>query len=119
MIFLQIAILIVGFVLLMKGADMFVDGAGKVAVKFGIPDIIIGLTIVALGTSLPELVTSVIATKKGEYDIAIGNILGANILNIVLIVGAASVITPVKYNLTPTSISLINLAFLPQAIHGM
>ncbi len=92
MIFLQIAILIVGFVLLMKGADMFVDGAGKVAVKFGIPDIIIGLTIVALGTSLPEAAVSITSALKGASDLSISNIFGSNIMNVLLILGLTSLI---------------------------
>lgn len=92
MIILQLLLLVVGFVLLMKGADMFVDGAGKVAIKFGIPEIIIGLTIVALGTSLPEAAVSITSALKGASDLSIGNIFGSNIMNVLLILGLTSVI---------------------------
>ena len=89
--------LIVGFVLLIKGADFFVEGSSSVAKKLAVPSIIIGLTIVALGTSLPELVTSVTAAKKGNADIAIGNIIGSNIFNILFVVGSSALITPVPF----------------------
>ncbi len=92
MILLQLLILIIGFALLMKGADWFVEGAGKLAVKFGIPQIIIGLTIVALGTSLPEAAVSITSALKGASDLSIGNILGSNIMNVLLILGITSII---------------------------
>mgnify|MGYP003295735490 CR=1 FL=1 len=71
--------------------------ASAIATKFGMSDRLIGLTIVALGTSLPELVTSVIAARKGNADIAIGNIVGSNIFNILFVIGLSAVITPVPY----------------------
>ena len=74
-------ILIIGFILLIKGADIFVDGAAKIAKKFGIPSIIVGLTIVSLGTSAPELSVSLIASFEGNNGITIGNVLGSNIFN--------------------------------------
>lgn len=83
---------IVGFVLLMKGADWFVEGAAKAALKFGIPQIIIGLTVVALGTSLPEAAVSITSALKGSSDLSIGNILGSNIMNVLLILGITSLI---------------------------
>ena len=89
---LQFLLLVVGFILLIKGADFFVEGASKIADRFGIPQIIIGLTIVAFGTSLPELVTSVMAAKKGENDLALGNVVGSNIMNISLILGTVGLI---------------------------
>ncbi len=92
---IQLALLVVGFVLLVKGADWFVEGAGKVAEKFGIPQLVIGLTIVAMGTSLPETAVSVSAALKGSADITIGNVLGSNILNILIILGLTAVIRPV------------------------
>ena len=79
---LAILFLVIGFVFLVKGADIFVEGSSSIAKKFKVPSIIIGLTIVALGTSLPELVTSVTAAKRGNAGIAIGNIVGSNIFNI-------------------------------------
>ena len=95
---LQLLLLVVGFIMLIKGADWFVDGASKIADKFGIPQLVIGLTIVAFGTSLPELVTSVTAAVKGKADIAVGNIVGSNVFNILFVVGTAALITPVTYS---------------------
>lgn len=92
---LSIIILIVGFLLLVKGADFFVEGASDIARKLGIPSIVIGLTIVALGTSLPELAVSVTAAMKGNNDIALGNVTGSNIMNLLVVVGLAVVIQPV------------------------
>lgn len=92
---IQLALLAVGFVLLVKGADWFVDGASKVAERFGIPQLVIGLTIVAIGTSLPEAAVSVSAALKGSAEITIGNVLGSNIMNVLLILGVTSVITPI------------------------
>lgn len=94
-VMMQLGLLAVGFVLLVKGADWFVEGASKVAEKFGIPQLVIGLTIVAIGTSLPEAAVSVSAALKGSAEITIGNILGSNILNILLILGITAVIKPV------------------------
>lgn len=89
----QIIFLVVGFVLLIKGADFFVDGASKIADKFGIPQIVIGLTIVAFGTSAPEAAISISSAVKGSTGIAIGNVLGSNILNVLVILGVTSCIT--------------------------
>lgn len=91
---LQLVLLVVGFVMLVKGADWFVEGASKLAEKFGIPQLVIGLTIVAMGTSLPEAAVSVSAALKGSAEITIGNVVGSNILNILLILGVTSVISP-------------------------
>ena len=84
-VMMQIVLLALGFVLLVKGADWFVEGASRVAEKFGIPQLVIGLTIVAMGTSLPEAAVSVSAALKGSAEITIGNIVGSNIMNILLI----------------------------------
>ena len=94
---LQVFILLVGFLLLVKGADWFVEGAAGIAKKLGIPQLIIGLTIVAFGTSLPELVTSVTAAKKGNAGIAIGNIVGSNIFNILFVIGTTALICTVPF----------------------
>ncbi|MCQ4021676.1 MULTISPECIES: calcium/sodium antiporter [unclassified Ruminococcus] len=91
----QIFLLIVGFAMLIKGADWFVDGASGIADKLGIPQIVIGLTIVAMGTSAPEAAISISAAVKGSADIAVGNVLGSNILNVLLILGITAVITPI------------------------
>lgn len=91
-ILLPIALVVVGFVLLMKGADWFVEGAAKAALRFGIPQIIIGLTVVALGTSLPEAAVSINSAIQGASDLSVGNILGSNIINVLLILGLTSLI---------------------------
>ena len=95
-IILQLLLLVLGFVLLVKGADCFVDGAASVAAKFKIPQLIIGLTVVAMGTSAPEAAVSISAAMAGSAEITIGNILGSNILNILIILGISSVITPLS-----------------------
>ena len=92
----NILLLILGFVLLIKGADAFVDGASGIADRFHIPQIVIGLTIVAFGTSAPEAAISITAGIQGSTGIAIGNILGSNILNILLILGITACITTLK-----------------------
>lgn len=92
---IQLLLLVVGFFMLVKGADWFVDGAAGVAEKFGIPHLVIGLTIVAMGTSAPEAAVSITAALKGNAGITIGNIVGSNILNILIILGIASVIIPI------------------------
>ena len=94
-IILQLALLALGFVMLVKGSDWFVDGAAGIAAKFRIPQIIIGLTIVAMGTSAPEAAVSITAAMGGSADITVGNIVGSNILNVLVILGLASAIVPV------------------------
>ncbi|MBE5922816.1 MAG: calcium/sodium antiporter [Lachnospiraceae bacterium] len=95
MIFLQLVLLAAGFVMLINGADWFVDGAAGIARKMGIPQLVVGLTIVAMGTSAPEAAVSVTASLKGSADIAIGNVWGSNIINILVILGLTAVITSV------------------------
>lgn len=91
-ILLQVALLVIGFVLLMKGADWFVDGAAGIADRLGIPQLVIGLTIVAMGTSLPEAAVSIASAMKGNAGITIGNVLGSNIMNVLVILGLTAVI---------------------------
>lgn len=91
-ILLQIVLLAVGFLMLVKGADWFVDGSAGIADRFGVPQLVIGLTIVAMGTSAPEAAVSITAALKGSADITIGNVVGSNILNILIILGLTSVI---------------------------
>lgn len=93
-IFLDIVFLAIGFLLLAKGADFFVDGASSVARRFKIPQLIIGLTIVAMGTSMPEAAVSIQAGLQGNADISIGNVLGSNILNILIILGLSALVFP-------------------------
>lgn len=92
---IQIILLAVGFVMLIKGADWFVEGASQIADKFGIPQLVIGLTIVAMGTSAPEAAVSISAALQGSAGITIGNVVGSNILNILIILGLTSAITTV------------------------
>ena len=116
---IQIGLLILGFVMLIKGADFFVDGAAGIAGKFGIPQIVIGLTIVAFGTSAPEAAVSITAAFKGNAEITIGNVIGSNILNVLIILGLTSVIVPlhvkkttVKYEMPFVIVVSILLAVL-------
>lgn len=90
----QASLLIVGFVMLIKGADWFVDGASMIAKKFGIPQIVIGLTIVAFGTSAPEAAISITSAVNNSAGLAIGNVLGSNIMNVLLILGLCAAVTP-------------------------
>ncbi len=97
---ISLVLLVVGFVLLVKGADWFVEGASGIAERFGIPQIVIGLTIVAMGTSLPEAAVSITSAAKGSADITIGNIVGSNIMNVLIILGFASVVAPLVVQAT-------------------
>lgn len=95
--FVQFLILIFGFALLILGADTLVNGASGIAKKLNIPEILIGLTIVALGTSLPELVVTIISSTTGSTDILVGNVIGSNICNLLLILGAVAILKPLKF----------------------
>ena len=91
---LNLILLALGFILLVKGADLFVDGSSSVAKLLKIPSVIIGLTIVSIGTSLPEASVSITASLEGQYDLSIANVVGSNIFNLLGVVGAAAVICP-------------------------
>lgn len=103
----NVMLIILGIVALKIGGDLVVDNAKIVATALNVSEKIIGLTIVAIGTSLPELVTSVTAAIKGESDIAIGNIIGSNIFNMLLIIGVSATIHPITYNITYNSQMMI------------
>ena len=92
---LEIFLLVLGFAMLVKGADWFVDGTSGIARKLGIPQLVVGLTIVAMGTSAPEAAVSITAALKNNAGIAIGNVVGSNILNILIILGITAVLIPV------------------------
>lgn len=92
---IQIGLLVIGFFMLVKGADYFVDGAAGIATKFGIPQLVVGLTIVAMGTSAPEAAVSITGAMNGAADISVGNVVGSNILNILIILGITGFITSV------------------------
>lgn len=96
--FLSIISFIVGIVLVILGADWLTKGASGIARRFGVSELVIGLTIVALGTSLPELVISVGSAIKGSSGIALGNVIGSNIFNGLLILGVTALITPIRFN---------------------
>ena len=93
---LDMLFVIIGFVLLLAGANLLLNGAVLVAERFAVSQVVIGLTIIAIGTSLPELATSVMASLKREPDVAFGNAIGSNILNILLILGVAALIRPIE-----------------------
>ena len=91
----QIILIVVGFVLLVKGADWLIDGASALAARWGVPNMIIGLTVVAFGTSLPEFVVNMVSATKGNTDLALTNILGSNMINVLVILGMTALICPV------------------------
>ena len=97
---LHVLLLTVGFVFLVKGADWFVEGAAGIAKKLGIPQLVIGLTIVAMGTSMPEAAVSITSALSGSAGISIGNVVGSNILNILIILGITAVLTNVRIQKT-------------------
>ena len=101
-------LMLLGLVCLVLGSHLFVDGATQVARSLGVPDAVIGLTIVALGTSLPELATSVVAARKGQSAIAIGNVIGSNVFNILMILGITGVVLPMDIQ----SITLVDFGVL-------
>ena len=91
---LNFVLLVLGFALLVKGADLFVDGSSSVAKLLKIPSVIIGLTIVSIGTSLPEAAVSITASLGGSYDLSIANVVGSNIFNLLMVVGFSAIICP-------------------------
>lgn len=121
----SIILLGLGFFMLVKGSDYFVEGASKTAIRFHIPQLVIGLTIVAMGTSAPEAAVSIAAALKGNADITIGNILGSNILNILIILGISSIISSLKvakstvYYEIPFMIMITLLLLLLGMDHGI
>ncbi|MBQ4523977.1 MAG: calcium/sodium antiporter [Lachnospiraceae bacterium] len=112
MIFLQILLLVLGFAMLIKGADWFVEGTSGIARKMGIPQLVVGLTIVAMGTSAPEAAVSITAALKGTANIAVGNVVGSNILNIFIILGVTSVITTVAIQKSTLKIEIPYMIFV-------
>ena len=109
-LWLSIVFVIIGLAGIIIGGDLVVDEASFIAGKLGMSDLLVGLTIVAVGTSLPELVTSVVAANKGENDIAIGNAVGSSLFNIVLILGFCSIVSPAKVELSSLVDCVVMLA---------
>lgn len=113
---INLALLLIGFVFLIKGADIFVDGASDTARKFRVPKMLIGLTIVSFGTSAPELAVSIQSILSGKGDILLGNVVGSNVLNILLILGISSLVGTLRVNTATVKkeipvLVLITLAF--------
>ena len=106
-IFLNILLLILGFVFLAKGADFFVDGASNIARSLKIPQLVIGLTIVAMGTSAPEAAVSISSALKGNADITIGNVVGSNILNVLIILGISSLVCPLAISKSTIKVDIL------------
>ena len=110
---LSVVWILVGLACLIGGSNLFVDGATAVATKLGVSEAVIGLTIVAGGTSLPELATSVVSARKGNSGIAIGNVLGSNVFNILAILGLTGVITPMTLKgITMTDLSMMVISII-------
>ncbi len=123
MIALNLGILIAGFVLLIKGADFFVKGASTIARKFGVPQIVIGLTVVAMGTSAPEAAVSISAAISGNADITIGNVVGSNIMNVLVILGITALIAPIAVDHKAVKVDMpfmlgISVLLLPLGLTG-
>jgi cation:H+ antiporter len=108
----QLLLLALGFVLLVKGADWFVEGAAGIADKLGIPQLVIGLTIVAMGTSAPEAAVSITAALQGTADITVGNVVGSNIMNILVILGLSSAITSIAVSNTTVRYEIPFMLFI-------
>jgi cation:H+ antiporter len=94
---LSIFLLIIGFVFLIKGADSLVSGAASITRRFHVSDLVIGLTVVAFGTSLPELATSAVAAFRKNVEIAVGNVVGSNIFNIFFVLGISATVKPLPF----------------------
>lgn len=118
---LAAVLLVAGFMMLIKGADWFVDGASGIAARFGIPQLVIGLTIAAMGTSAPEAAVSINAALSGNAGITIGNVIGSNILNVLLILGITAVIIPVAVQRSTVRLEMpfMMIATVVLAVLGM
>jgi len=102
---INLGLIIAGLVLLVAGSNFLVEGAVTLARALGISELVIGLTVVAIGTSLPELATSILAAIKGERDIAVGNIVGSNIFNLLCVLGLASLVSPAAISVSPNALA--------------
>ncbi len=122
MVFLMIILLLIGFVILVKGADFFVDGSAGMARRFRVPGVIIGLTVVALGTSAPELAVSTAAAIQGSNEIALSNVVGSNIFNLLTVLGVCSIIHPLPVDRAVLKrdfpLAIVSTAFLFAAACG-
>ncbi len=116
---LAVVLLVVGFAMLVKGADWFVDGAAGIAARFGIPQLVIGLTIVAMGTSAPEAAVSITAALGGNAGITIGNIVGSNILNVLLILGLTALFAVVPVQKSTVKIEIPFMLFVTAVLAAL
>lgn len=118
---IQLFILILGFILLISGANALVNGASGIAKRFHVPEILIGLTIVALGTSLPELIVTIISASTNSTDIIIGNVIGSNICNLLLVLGVIAIIKPIQFekNSIKQNLPLLNIITLIVLLMGV
>ncbi|MCC7509511.1 MAG: calcium/sodium antiporter [Planctomycetes bacterium] len=116
---LFVLLTLVGLGVLLIGGKLFVDGAVSSAKSLGIPELVIGLTVVAVGTSLPELATSLIATIKGESDISLGNVVGSNIFNVCMVLGLVAVIQPLAIDVRVMQLDMIVMLFLSLWVTSM
>lgn len=122
-VLLQLVVLAVGFALLIKGADFFVKGASAIAHKLGVSQIVIGLTVVAMGTSAPEAAVSISAAFSGDADITIGNVVGSNIMNIFIVLGITAIVAPLLVDRSAAKVDMpftvgITLLLLPMGLTG-
>ena len=123
MVILNLGILVAGFVLLIEGADFFVKGASTIARKFGVPQIVIGLTVVAMGTSAPEAAVSIAAAISGNADITIGNVVGSNIMNIFVILGITALVAPIAVERSTVKVDIpfmlgVSILLIPLGLTG-
>ena len=123
MVLLQLVLMAAGFVLLIKGADIFVKGASAIAHKLGVPQIVLGLTVVAMGTSAPEAAVSISAALSGNADITIGNVVGSNIMNIFVVLGITALVAPLIVDRSAVKVDMpvmfgITLLLLPFGLLG-
>lgn len=107
----SIILIIIGCIMVIYGGNFVVDSASAIAAAFGLSETLIGLTVVAIGTSLPELVTSIVASRKGQNDLAIGNVVGSNVFNILMILGISTSLHPVPLETTAIIDCLVLIAF--------
>lgn len=121
---LELLLLIVGLALLVLGSDKFVDSGSRIAKKLGVSDFIIGLTLIAVGTSLPELASSVVAALKGSSELIVGNLIGSNIANIGLVVGICALISVIRTHETMLKwdgyiMMFVSIIFVLLAMNGI
>ena len=109
---ISVILFAIGLILLIKGGDWFVDGATGIAKRFRLPDIVVGATVVSIGTTLPELVTTITSLKKGRASLGVGNVIGANVFNLVLVSGVAVSLAPFEVPFTKLLDTGLNMSLV-------